>query len=193
VSTREPRDGDDHGGPRPPSDADEILATPPPARALDGALANRPRRRGLPTSTGVLGVIVLVALGFLGGLLVGRHTASGQTDAAAGGLPQGFPTPGGGAGVGGTLGGFTAGTVTRVEGDTLYLETVNGDTVKVVTTGDTQIQISQEGTLADLSKGSSVVVLGSSTNQGVLKATRVTEGDLGAGGPLDGASSSPGS
>jgi hypothetical protein len=182
MSTQEPTDDEEHGGPMPASDAEEILSTPPAARALDGALANRPGRRGLPTSTGVLVAIVLVALGFFGGLLVGRHTASGQTISATGGFPQGFPTPGGGAGAGGTPGGFTAGTVTRVEGDTLYIETADGGTVKVVTTGDTRIQISRQGTLADLSKGSTVLVQGSANDQGVIEADRVSEGDLGFGG-----------
>jgi hypothetical protein len=141
----------------------------------------------MPSSTEVLGVIVLVALAFLGGLLVGRHTASGQTSVAAGG-PQGFPTPGGAAGASGTPGGFTAGTVTQIDGNTLYLETVDEDMVEVVTTGDTQIRISQEGTLADLSRGATVVVQGSADDRGVIEADRVSVGDLGlGGGPIPGA------
>ena len=154
------------------------------------ALADRPRRSGIPTSTGVLAAIMLLAAGFFGGLLVGRHTSSGQTGPAAGGFPGGFPTPGA-SGAFGRPGGnpLTIGTVTRIEGDTVYLKTVDGRTVKVVTSGDTQIRVSKEGTLQDLSTGSTVVVQGSESGQGVVEATSIAEGGLGAGVPMSGGTS----
>jgi hypothetical protein len=127
---------------------------------------------------------VLLAIGFFGGLLVGRHTASDQTVAA----PGSFPTPGGGPPAG-SMAGFTTGTVSRVDGDTLYLETSDGDTVKVVTDGDTQIQVSEDAKLGDLPTGSTVVVQGTSNDEGVVEATRISEGDLGPGGPATAAGS----
>jgi hypothetical protein len=49
--------------------------------------------------------------------------------------------------------GFTAGTVTRIEGETIYVKTANRDTVKVDTNADTQVQVTEDGTLDDLTKG----------------------------------------
>jgi len=173
---------------------DEVLSTPPPVRDLESVLAERPSRGGLPTSTAALLAIVLLAVGFLGGLFVGRQTASNDQTSASGGFPGGSPTPSGGmpggAGGAGAGAGGTAGTVTRVDGDTLYVKTANGDTVKVVVGSDTKIQVSQEGSLADISKGSTVFVRGTTSN-GELNATSITEGDLGLGafgGPAPGGS-----
>jgi hypothetical protein len=149
---------------------------------LDSLLAERPSRHGRATSTTVLLAIVLLAAGFLGGLFVGRQTASDdQTVAGPGNFPGSFPTPSGGAMPGGGGGGGTFGTVTRVDGDTLYVKTANGDTVKVVVDSGTTIQVSQEGSLSDISEGSSVFVRGT-TSDGELSATSITESDLGFGG-----------
>ena len=158
---------------------------------LQAVLAERPRNGRLPTSTTVLAAIVLLALGFLGGLFVGRQTASSRETAAPGRFPGAFPTPSGGAIPGGAGGGGTAGTVTRVEGDTIYVETADGSTVKVVVGDDTSIQVSQEGSLADISEGSTVFARGTTSN-GELNATSITEGELGLGGPAPGGSSSGG-
>jgi hypothetical protein len=189
MSTQGPTDesGKESPGPEPaptPAPAPEdVLSSPPPVRDLGSVLAERPRNGRLPTSTAVLVAIVLLAVGFLGGLLVGRSTASGnQTSAARGGFPGGFPTPSGGVpgGAGGTSGaggGIASGTVTRVDGDTLYVKTADGKTVKVVVSSDTTISVSKEGTLADISKGSTVFVRGTSSN-GALSATTIMEGDF---------------
>jgi hypothetical protein len=186
MSTKEPTEPDERGGSEPVSTAEQILSTPPASRAIEGALAERPRRRGMSGSTGVLALIVLVAVGFLGGLLLGRHTASGQA-AAPGGFPGGFPTSTGAPGAGGTADGFTAGTVTRVDGDTLYVKTTGGETVEVVVSADTEIRISEAGTVSDLQEGSTVAVQGSENDQGVIEAQRVSEGDLGFVGRPGGA------
>jgi len=154
---------------------------------LEEALADRPRRSGIPTSTGVLAAIVLLAAGSLGGLLVGRHTATNQAGPAAEGFPGGFPSPGASGAPGGGFGnGFTVGTVTRVDGDTVYLKTSDGSTVKVATDSNTQIRVSMEGSVQDLSAGSTVVVQGSKNGQGGFRATSITEGGVGLGEPTGG-------
>ncbi|MEW6059081.1 MAG: hypothetical protein AB1551_02890 [Actinomycetota bacterium] len=152
---------------------------------LQAVLTRSPRRQGLPTSTAVLAAIALLAVGFLGGLLVGRQTASSGGTAAPGGFQKGFPTPSGAAmpgSGGGVGGGGTVGTVTRVDGDTIYVETADGSTVKVVVGDDTTIQVSEEGSLTDISEGSTVFVRGTTTD-GELNATSITEGELGFVGP----------
>jgi hypothetical protein len=176
----------------PPTEAERILSSPPGAGDLEALLADRPSRRSRVTSTTILAAVVVLAVGFLGGLLIGRNTASGSSN-ASGRFPNGFPSafPSGGAFAGGNgAGGFTAGTITRIDGDTLYVKTAEGSTVKVVVGSSTSIQISKDGSLSDLSKGSPVVVQGTRTG-GVLRATRISEGDLGAGGPGGGPMSSP--
>lgn len=174
--------------------AEEILPRPATRDDLSAVLADRPRRGGLGTSTGVLIAIVVLAVGFLAGLLIGRSTASSSgTGNLAGTFPSTFPSGAPGAAAGNGSGDVTVGTVTRVDGDTVYVKTANGKTVKVVTDSDTQIQVSTEGTTADLSKGSTVLVQGSSSG-GAVKATRITEGDLGGAvfGPAQSSSSSGG-
>jgi hypothetical protein len=187
MSTEDQTGGTGWGEPVPgsattqPQTPEEVLSTPPPGRDLESVLAERPSRNGRATSTTVLLAIVLLAVGFLGGLFVGRQTApSNQAVAGPGNFPGGFPTPSGSAIPGGG-GGGTFGTVTRVEGDTLYVKTANGQTVKVVVGSDTTIRVSQEGSLSDISKGSTVSVRGTTSN-GTLNASSITEGDFGMGG-----------
>ncbi len=135
----------------------------PPRPALSTEqLANRPRRRGLPTSTGCSGVIVLGRARLL--RRPARRSPHGVQPDGLGyrrSSRKGKPaTPGGGAvGRGGTAGAgfYTGRDRDRVEGDTnfLYVETADGSTVKVVTTGATRgSRSSRGGRMADLSKGS---------------------------------------
>jgi myosin-like protein len=173
--------------------AEEILGTPPKTNELDAALA-RPARRGRSFSSTMLLVLgVLVAVGFVGGLLLGRATAP---DASA--LPAGFPDganlPGGATGADGAFpsGGFTAGTIRSVDGDTLTIETVDGQTVEVRTSGGTDVQVTSKGSVDELAEGDTVVVQGKEQNDGSLDATNITEGGLGSGGGFPGAPSSSG-
>jgi hypothetical protein len=128
---------------------------------------------------------VLLAAGFVGGLFLGRATAP-KSEAAT--FPSGgaFPGP---AGAGGGFGGdgFAAGTVTRIDGDTVYVETADGETVEVRTGGDTDVQVSSEGTVADLDEGSTVIVQGSANDDGSIDATSIAEGGVGMG-PASGGS-----
>ncbi|MGI5206286.1 hypothetical protein ACQEU6_32525 [Spirillospora sp. CA-108201] len=92
--------------------------------------------------------------------------------------PGGMPGDGSGSAANGRTGNVpgTAGTVTRVVGSTLYLRTASGETVKVRTTGKTKIRIVEDGELRDLGAGTTVVVQGSTGQDGSLTATTVNEG-----------------
>lgn len=185
------RRGQAPGGEVEPSAQQDILSTPPPGRGVDAVLAERPRRGRPSILTTVLLVGVLLAGGFVGGLFIGRSTAQETATGFPGGTFPGDGQPPGGAGaVGGA--GFTLGTVSRVEGDTIYLETPDGEPVTVVTSGDTEIRVSEEGTVSDLEEGSTVVVQGDSAEDGSMEATSVSEGGFGLGGGVPGVSGSNG-
>lgn len=171
--------------------AEEILATGSSSTDLDSALAKPARRgRGL-SSTMLLVAGVLVAAVFVGGLLLGRATAPDTGTAAfpgGGTLPGGGTFPGGstGSGAGNAPGfgngGFTAGTVTRIDGDTIYVESADGQTIEVRTNTDTDVQVTSEGSVDDLDEGETVVVQGDASDDGSIDASSVVEGGLGLGG-----------
>lgn len=154
--------------------------TQPPVDQPDAAAPpERPARRGSPPLvTLVLGGVLVLVLGFFGGLGVSTLTGSSggrQPAAFPGGGGKGFGTggprqPGGG-------GDLTVGTVEKVVGSTVYLRTPDGRTVKVTTTGDTSVHVSKPGTVGELAKGSTVVVHGSRKN-GSVSADRIDQGGV---------------
>lgn len=154
--------------------------TQPPVDQPDAdAPPARPARRGAPpVLTLVLGGVLVLVLGFFGGLGVSRLTGAG------GRQPQAFPSGGYGKGFGtggprqpGGGGGVTVGTVEKVVGSTVYLKTPDGKTVKVTTSGDTSVHVSRPGSVSDLDKGSTVVVRGSQDG-GTVSADRIDEGGV---------------
>ena len=130
----------------------------------------------------MLVVGVLLAVTFVGGLFVGRATAPEQTAAFPGGgnFPGGGIVPGvtgaGGGAFPGQGGGFAVGTVSRIDGDTIYLETADGQTIEVRTNGDTTVQVTTDGSVGDLAEGEAVIVQGTSADDGSMDATNITEG-----------------
>lgn len=156
--------------------------TQPPVDRPDAAAPPAPpaRRGSPPVLTLALGGVLVLVVGFFGGLGVSR-LAGGGTDGAR---PQAFPSGGYGKGFGtgeprrpGGGGDATVGTVQKVVGSTVYLRTPDGKTVKVTTTGDTSVHVSRPGTVADLTKGSTVVVRGKQDN-GTVSADRIDEGGV---------------
>ncbi|MXQ65027.1 hypothetical protein GQ466_13375 [Actinomadura rayongensis] len=185
--------------PAPPSNDADLLATSPFEDDLDDALAAVPPRRALPGPTLYLAAGVLLVVGFLGGVQAqkwnsGTSTGTPAAQPGRGAFPGGYGggqgtgarggyggAPGGGFGGapgagGGFGGGLTTGTVTKVSGDTLWVKTPDGKTVKVKTGGSTSVNITREGSLKDLGEGASVVVRGSAGDDGTVTATQVTEG-----------------
>lgn len=192
-------------GTAPEPSAEELLSIPPRADHLAEELAARPARGRLPRVTLALGAGVLVAAGFIGGVLVQKHYGGGTgggtgragafASAFAGGRGSatgaaGTGTTGrggfGGGGTGGT-GGFGAGggfggnsitgSITVVSGDTLYITASDGTVYTVKTSGSTSVSISSSGSLSQLKPGQKVTVSGSSGSGGTVDATTITAGN----------------
>jgi hypothetical protein len=184
-------------------DEAELLSTPATSDDLDAALAVRPRRARLPRLTVLLAAAVLIGGGFLGGIEVGKQSASASTTGfpGGGGLPSlagaagsgGFPG-GGGAPTGGSgasaargFGGFggangTFGTIKLVDGSTIYVTSASGGIIRVTTSPSTKIQITAAGQVKDLRPGETVTVQGVKHGSGLVAASSVTESGLSTGG-----------
>ncbi|QKW33225.1 hypothetical protein HUT06_03550 [Actinomadura sp. NAK00032] len=171
-------------GTRAPADDAELLSSSPFADDLDATLAARPQRRSQPGPTLYLAAGIILVAGFLGGVQAQKWSSDGSGPSGtrpAGGFPTGRPQGGYGGppGSGGFAGGggdTTTGTVVKVTGDTLYLRTTSGQTVKVATSGTTSIRITEKGDLKDLASGTNVTVRGTKTADGTVTATTVNQG-----------------
>jgi hypothetical protein len=133
-----------------------------------------------------------VAVGLIGGLFVGKSMGDSSDQAALpGGFGPGAPGAGDGGGTGlpnGGNGQFTFGTIQSIDGDTLTVTTADGSTVKVEVGDDTQIQVTKEGSVSDLTEGTTIIVSGSRSGD-TLDADSISEGGgLGGAGPPTGAS-----
>lgn len=139
--------------------------------------------------TRALLVVVIAAVGFIGGVLVERDqqpAAASTTNAAAsfrgGAGANASGGGGGGAGGGGNGGGATVGTITLIDGTNVYVTTSQGDVVKVLTNPQTAISVSKNGTLSDLDPSKTVVVQGATNPDGTVTASQITQGSFGAFG-----------
>ncbi|MFI6632885.1 hypothetical protein ACIBI7_28745 [Nonomuraea fuscirosea] len=114
----------------------------------------------------------------------GQPGAARQPDASRqpGGSGQ---QPGGRQRMGGG-GGGTAGTVEKVEGGKVYVRTTDGATVTVNTTDQTTVRISRPAKVADLRKGSTIVVRGQQGADGAVTADSISEGGQGFQRPQGG-------
>jgi hypothetical protein len=161
----------------PPPDAEEIVASP----AVEGDLNAEMRRAAKPFSrtTLVLAGLVVLAIAFGGGAWThaafGSSTTSTPTarQGGTGGTQGGTGQPGGGfRGAGGR---GTTGTVDRVDGTTVYVKTAQGADVKVSTSDSTTVGVTQQGKLADLKPGATVVVQGQAGSDGTVTAQAITQ------------------
>jgi len=173
---------------------DELAAAP--------ELPLRPRRRLTPL-TGVLLAVLLVALGFVGGVLVQKGQGGSAAAAGGGGAGRlaaalaaarggGAGTGGGGATRGGGLfgggrggagggAGATFGTVATVDGDTLYVTDAQGNTLKVTAAKGASVTRSVDSPVRAIRPGSTVIVQGAA-QQGAIVATSIRATPAGAGG-----------
>jgi hypothetical protein len=181
--------------------AEELLSIPPRTDNLAEELAARPPRARLPRVTVALSAGILIAAGFVGGVLVQKHlggsgnAAAGRASAlastfaggrgGAGGTGAGTGGFGGGGfGGGGAAGGLGAaggssitGSITVVSGDTLYITASNGTVYTVKTSGTTAVKVSSSGTLSQLKPGQTVTISGTSGSGGTVNATTITAGN----------------
>ena len=144
---------------------------------LTEQLAARAPRRLANRATVVLAGLVLVIGGFVAGAQVQKNF--GPAASAPTAVPTGGRFAGGGFGGAGVVpsasGGATTGTVKFVDGTTVYLTMPNGDVVTVKTDGSTSIQLTQPGTVKDLSVGATVTVTGQAGGDGTVTATKITK------------------
>jgi hypothetical protein len=146
-------------------------------------------RRKLPLATLVLALLAVGAAGFFVGVKVekskvpvsntaaARAAAFGAAGAGAAGTGAAGTGAVGGAGTG-AVGGAASiiGTVTVVDGTTLYVTDTTGDTVKVTTNTGTTVTKTDTGTVSDLAPGETVVIRGVQSSAGVYAAQTVSEG-----------------
>jgi len=78
--------------------------------------------------------------------------------------------------------GFTAGTITSIDGGTITLKLADGSTVKVTTSGSTTVTKTDPSTVSELATGDTTTVIGQPDSSGNVTATRIAEGDAGFGG-----------
>ncbi len=166
-------------------------------------LPRRPRRRLLtPLPLALLGVL-LVACGFIAGVLVekGQSSSTSATGASAGvasriAALRGASGAGSGAGAAGTSGagrsgaggfagafagaggGATAGQVAFISGSTLYVTTAEGNTVKVTTSPGSTVTKTVKASVSGIHPGETVIVTGSNTN-GTISAESIRVGSSG--------------
>lgn len=170
-------------------------------------LPPRPRRRIFgagcnPVALALLGVL-LIACGFIGGVLVEKHeSSSGTSGAATSGLTSrlaALPSAsagtaagstvsagggfGGFAGVGASHGRPTAGTVAYLAGKSLYVTDGEGNTVKVTTSDATSVSRTVTGRVSSIHPGETVTVAGTTGSDGSIAAESISVSS-GAGAAL---------
>lgn len=166
-------------------------------------LPRRPRRRLLTPVPLTLLAVLLIACGFIGGVLVekGQTTSSSSAGAASSlasrfaalrGSGSGSATGGAsapaGSGFGGRAGAAGAGTATAgqvayISGNTLYVTTAEGNTVKVTTSPATAVTKTVKATVSGIHPGETVTATGATGANGAISAESIRVG-TGAGGGL---------
>lgn len=154
--------------------------------------------------TRALLALVVIGGAVLGGAVLERsqHKTSSSSNAqslisqiraAVGGGASGASGAsgaGGGAAAlfgGGGNGGATIGTVKLVDGSNVYVQDIQGNTIKVTTSPSTKVTISKTGTVNQLTPGSSVIVQGKQNASGTSMSATSISPSTGFGGGRPGA------
>jgi hypothetical protein len=167
-------------------------------------LPRRPRRRllgvgGNPIPLALLAVL-LIACGFIGGVLVEKgQSSSGSTAGGAGDLAARFAalragasatgtrSGSGGTGAGGFPGGAgagagrTSGQVAYLSGSTLYVTDAEGNTVKVKTSAGTTVTKTVSSHVKAIHPGETVTIIGAAGSSGAVSAETISVGSTGGG------------
>jgi hypothetical protein len=173
----------------------------------DDELPSRPRTRLLTPLTVALMLVLFAACGFVGGVLVQKgQTSSSATvlGAGAGGRFGGAAAATGSSGAAGAGGGGfasrlgalfgggsgalgTAGTVTNINGNKLFVTTTAGTMVEVITTPESKVTKSESVGRKAIHPGDAVVVSGITASNGSVTASSVTDsGSSGSGSAASG-------
>jgi hypothetical protein len=177
---------------------------PPPAAAASehepwleedfAPLPPRPRRRLLAPAPLALLAVLLLACGFIGGVLVekGQNGSSGAASTGASGFAarlRGLAGSRSAAGAGaspfaGAAGGAgaTVGTVAFLSGNTLYVTSGEGNTVKVETSAATSVTKTVKTAVRKIHPGESVTVTGTAAADGTVTAAAIRVGTSAVGG-----------
>jgi hypothetical protein len=163
-------------------------------------LPRRPRRSLVSPLTLTLSAVLVAALGFIGGVQVQKHSASGSSGTGTGAAGAfagarggtggtgtgtgGFNRAGGGAG--GAGGGATVGQVANVNGKTIYVSATGGNTIRVRTNKNSKVTRTAVSKVGAIHPGDTVVVQGSTASSGTVTATRITATASNAAGGLAG-------
>ena len=146
----------------------------------------------LKASTVVLCSLLLLAIGFYGGMKYGQNNPISSRKASAGkaarisgaagqsGAGAASPTKLGRHGSGG-FGSALSGTVANISGNTLYITESSGNTVEVTTSGSTFTQTTP-GSVNDVLPGDTVLIRGSQQRNGSYEATSVSINPSAGGG-----------
>lgn len=162
-------------------------------------LPPRPRRRLLTPVPLALLAVLLIAGGFIGGVQVqkgeessasagGSASALGSRFAALRGGAQtgtgagsGKTATGGGGFPGeGAGGGRTTGTVSYLDGNTIYVTNSEGNTVKVTSSAATRVTKSVKTNVSGIHPGETVTVTGAASG-GIVSAESISVGSIGGG------------
>jgi hypothetical protein len=164
-------------------------------------LPRRPRRRLLGTGGNPIALaliaVLLIACGFIGGVLVEKGETSSSSATGSGtaaslasrfrALRGGTSSTGTGGSSGGSSsssGGFarpTAGTVAYLAGSTLYVTNSEGNTVKVTTSAGTGVSKTVKSSLDDVHPGETVTVTGETGSNGAVSAEAISVGSSSGG------------
>ncbi len=153
----------------------------------------RRRRQFFNRKSAALAAAITCAAGFYAGVSVEKGqlstaatttTASAASNATGAGPRAGF----GGAARGG--GNASIGTVSSVNGKTIYLTDTSGNTVKVTLSSATKITKSESVSKASVRPGDTVVIQGLKASNGTLTATSVSDSGASAARSAAGAASS---
>jgi hypothetical protein len=158
-------------------------------------LPPRPRRKLLTPVNAILLLVLVAAGGFIGGVEVQKGQGSSSGGSLASSFASRFGAAAGGAtstagstsagsasrlrglfgGGGAAGGGATIGTVSSIDGGTLYVSELTGNTVAVVTTPESKITKSESVGAKAIHPGDSVVIEGLAGSKGKITASSVTD------------------
>jgi hypothetical protein len=159
---------------------------------IDETLPMRRRRFAFGRAPMALSAVLILALGFIGGVEVQKHQGTTSASSAAA-SPAAFAGGARGGGFAGALGGgaggtsdFVTGTVANKKGGYIYVKDSDGNLVRVKTSSSSTITRNTKTHTASIHPGDTVVVQGTKSKNGTVTATRVNASAAGVGGGAGG-------